>query len=76
MDKKQQFLMEVQMGLIIDAVRSKENTETAIFSSLGRLEDAVDACNKIPENKTANQAACEFMEFITRGCNNDYQPSS
>jgi hypothetical protein len=35
-----------------------------MYHALGFLEDAIDASPRIPEEKSANVAACEFLAHV------------
>lgn len=68
--KRYQFITEVQTALITNAINlsleedAKKNRH--IFSATGTLinmDDAFYAAERIPENLTAHEAACQFVEF-------------
>ena len=64
MDKENQFITEVQTGIIIHFIKKRNNRTKTIWSALGFMDDAFRAGKLIPKNKTAHKAACEFLEFI------------
>ncbi|QBH97237.1 hypothetical protein EKN56_13025 [Limnobaculum zhutongyuii] len=68
--KKFQFITEVQTALITNAINLSLNSDAKdkrhIFSATGTLinmDDAFYAAEKIPDNLTAHEAACEFIGF-------------
>jgi hypothetical protein len=64
MDKKQQFITEVQTGLILRYLGDGKSGHKAMWHALINLDDAFYAAERIPSNMTAHKAACEFLEFI------------
>lgn len=69
--KKFQFITEVQTALIANAINlsieddAKERRH--IFSATGVLiamDDAFYAAERIPEDMSAHEAACDFISFI------------
>ena len=68
--KRFQFIVEVQTALINNAtnksLESDARQKRHEFSATGTLinmDDAFYASERIPENRTAHEAACEFVEF-------------
>lgn len=68
--KKFQFITEVQTALIANAINlsleSDAKERRHIFSATGTLinmDDAFYAAERIPENLSAHEAACQFVEF-------------
>lgn len=65
-----EFITAVQTGLILNRIvrtiddLPRENTGP-FWGELGYLGDAFDAATKIPVEKSAIEAACEFLEFFT-----------
>jgi hypothetical protein len=68
--KKFQFITEVQTALINNAVNLSLEADAKdrrhIFSAtgtLGTLDDAFYAAERIPSDMTAHEAACQFIGF-------------
>lgn len=68
--KKFQFITEVQTALINNAINvsleSDARDRRHIFSATGtliKLDDAFYAAERIPQDMTAHEAACEFVDF-------------
>jgi hypothetical protein len=64
MNKREQFLIEVQTGVIVRSIKSELNAEQSMWEALIHMDDAFNASRKIPKNMEAHEAACEFLEFI------------
>jgi hypothetical protein len=69
--KKFQFITEVQTALINNAVNMSLNDDAinkrSIFSATGTLinmDNAFYAADRIPNDMSAHQAACQFVEFV------------
>lgn len=69
--KKFQFITEVQTALINNAINVSLNDDARskrhIFSATGTLinmDDAFYAAERIPANKSAHEAAVEFVAFV------------
>ena len=68
--KKYQFITTVQTALINNAINLSLNDDAiqnrAIFSATGTLinmDDAFYAAERIPNEMSAYEAACQFVEF-------------
>lgn len=69
MKKQDHFILAVQTGLIIRNILTPPldpslTAENTMYHALAFLEDAVDASKRIPEDKTANEAACDFLAHV------------
>jgi hypothetical protein len=63
MDKKHQFIIEVQTGLIIRHIlQNVGNGRKAMYSALIALDDAFYAADRIPDDVSAHEAACHWLE--------------
>ncbi|MBN1007794.1 hypothetical protein [Amphritea pacifica] len=69
--KKFQFITEVKTALINNAINLSLDDSAAenrhVFSTtgtLGKMDDAFYAADRIPNDMSAHQAACEFIGFI------------
>jgi len=69
--KKFRFITEVQTALIANAINLSLNEDAKerrhIFSAtgmIGTIGDAFDAAERIPEEMTAHDAACDFVFFM------------
>jgi hypothetical protein len=71
--KKFQFITMVQTALIHNTINmsleddiksSQKRHNVSVTVSLIRMDDAFYAAERIPEDKTATEAACEFVDFI------------
>ncbi|MCG7567104.1 hypothetical protein MHM95_12515 [Pseudoalteromonas sp. CnMc7-15] len=76
--KKFQFITAVQTALINNAINrsldddAKDNRHNfSAISTLAKMDDAFYAAERIPEDKTANDAA---FEFIGHNCVNGEEP--
>jgi hypothetical protein len=64
MDKKQQFITEVQTGVIIRCIMDKsEPGKGAMYSALVHMDSAFLVADQIPKDMTANEAAVIFLAF-------------
>ncbi|MCK5609147.1 hypothetical protein KAR91_45150 [Candidatus Pacearchaeota archaeon] len=75
MEKKDQFLMEVQTGVIIRGLKSEENGATSMYLSISKMNDAYFAADRIPAELTAHEAACNFLEFVYEDTKDGNPPS-
>lgn len=64
MSKREQFIVEVQTGIIIRSIKSKDNAAHAMWSALISMDDAFAASKNIPTKMDPHEAACEFLQFI------------
>ncbi|MGA2662876.1 MAG: hypothetical protein ABSH34_35805 [Verrucomicrobiota bacterium] len=81
MNKKQQFLTEVQTAIIIWYVSKDRNRPAdamgAMLRALMDLDEAHYAATRIPPNMSANEAACKFVEFrFEQNKEPGYKPAS
>ena len=74
MEKKDQFLMEVQTGIIIRVMKSEENGATSMYLSISKMDDAYFAADKIPADLTAHEAACKFLAFVYEDSKDEDSP--
>ncbi|MDQ8196398.1 hypothetical protein QEH59_18360 [Coraliomargarita sp. SDUM461004] len=60
--KQQQFITEVQTAVIIRCSNlSEENEHKGPWMGLIDMDEAFMAMQKIPEEKSAHEAACDFV---------------
>ncbi len=71
--KKFQFITEVQTALLANAINvsrhDEEGVKRAEYSGTGLLismDDAFYAAERIPENMSAHQAACDFYGGVRK----------
>ncbi len=65
MTKQQHFILAAQTGIIIrGALLSTQNPTQTMLHALGVLEEAVRAADHIPDDMSANEAACEFLHYL------------
>ena len=63
MNKQQQFITEVQTGVILRYLGDNVGGHKAMWEGLIDMDDAFYASERIPEDITAHQAACQFLSF-------------
>lgn len=76
--KKFQFITEVQTALINNAINVSLNGNARevrhIFSATGTLinmDDAFYAADRIPENMSAHEGACDFVYYVCENLRED-----
>jgi len=76
--KKFQFITEVQTAIINNATNLTLNPNAVekrhIFSAtvtLGLMDDAFYAAERIPANLSAHEAACQFVGYMCQNLRND-----
>jgi len=61
-DKQQQFITEVQTGVIIRMLSEKDLPKiNRVYEGLIHMDDAYYAAERIPEDITAHKAACQYL---------------
>lgn len=63
--KQQQFLTEVVAAITI--IHATGKGKGGVFHALIEMDDAHWAADRIPPDKSAHQAACEYVEFCLKG---------
>jgi hypothetical protein len=78
MNKKQQFITEVQTAIIIwHTLKDKNKPANAMCFALIELNDAYYAADRIPAAMTAHEAACEYIKFrLEQNKESGYRPAS
>lgn len=66
MTKQDQFITEVQTGIIIRSILDNhpDARHKALWPALISMDDAFYASTRIPEKISAHEAACQFLEFV------------
>jgi hypothetical protein len=64
-NKQQHFIIAVQTGVIIrSTLEPRESPVNTMYHAMGLIDEAVRAASRIPEELSANEAACEILGYL------------